>query len=324
MAEEEKQEQISVADATEATRREQVISRAVCRDCVAGLNSLPEKSVACVITSPPYNIGLKYGTHDDNRADYLEWMKSVFVGIMRVLTDNGHFFLQVGGIARNPTIPLLLLPMALAAGFVVQNQIVWIKSITVGDESHGPFKPVNSNRFLNQTNEFIFHLTKAGNVPVDRLAVGVPFADKTNIARFDHEKDVRCRGNSWFIPYEPIHKPNDHPAVFPVALPEMCIKLSGAPEGSLVIDPFVGSGTTLVACEKLGMTGLGFDIDNAYVEYANRRLERLNRERSIEVGGERTGEAAEDGGQRDVHVPRSPEDGEGITGLQKSEYHSLI
>ncbi len=283
MAEEEKRRQISVADATKATTREQVISKAVCDDCVAGLNSLPDKSVACVVTSPPYNIGLKYGTHDDNRADYPEWMKSVFVGIKRVLTNDGHFFLQVGGIATSPLIPLVLLNVALAAGFVLQNQIVWVKSITVGDESHGPFKPVNSDRFLNQTNEFIFHLTKEGKVPLDRLAVGVPFADKTNIARFDHEKDVRCGGNSWFIPYEPIHKANDHPAAFPVALPEMCVKLSGIPKGSQVVDPFVGSGTTLVACEKLGMTGLGFDIDKAYVEYANRRLERLSMERPATI-----------------------------------------
>jgi site-specific DNA-methyltransferase (adenine-specific) len=286
MVEEKGDNQACVVHATATPTKGQVISKAVQSDCIDGLNSLPEKSVACVVTSPPYNIGVKYGTHDDNRADYPEWMKSVFVGIKRVLTDNGHFFLQVGGIAKNPTIPLLVLSMALAAGFVLQNQIVWIKSVTVGDESHGPFKPVNSNRFLNQTNEFIFHLTKSGNVPVDRLAVGVPFADKTNIARFEHEKDLRCRGNSWFIPYEPIHKPNDHPAIFPVALPEMCIKFSGVPKGSQVVDPFVGSGTTLIACEKLGMTGLGFDIDESYVEYANRRLERLSMERPPTVNEE--------------------------------------
>jgi site-specific DNA-methyltransferase (adenine-specific) len=157
-------------------------------DCVAGLDSLPDNSVACVVTSHPYNIGLKYGAHDDNRSDYPEWMRSVCVGIKR---DNGHFFLQVGGIAKNPTISWLVLSMALAAGFVIQNQIVWAKSVTVGNESHGHFKPLNSDRFLNQTYEFIFHLTKTGKVPVDRLAVGVPFADKTNIARFDHEGDDR-------------------------------------------------------------------------------------------------------------------------------------
>jgi len=52
----------------------------------------------------------------------------------------------------------------------------------------------------------------------------------------------------------------------------MCIRLSGIPEGSLVVDPFSGSGSTLVACEKLGMRGIGFDIDPAYVEAANARL----------------------------------------------------
>jgi site-specific DNA-methyltransferase (adenine-specific) len=303
MAEEERDNQGCVADATEAPTKGRIVSKAVHKDCVAGLNSLPEKSVACVVTSPPYNIGVKYGTHDDSRADYPEWMKSVFVGIKRVLTDNGHFFLQVGGIAKNPTIPWLVLSMALSAGFVIQNQIVWAKSVTVGNESHGHFKPLNSDRFLNQTHEFIFHLTKTGKVPVDRLAVGVPFADKTNIARFDHEGDMRCGGNLWFIPYETANKIKDrpkHPAMFPVALPERCIKFSGVPKGSCVVDPFVGSGTTLVACENLGMEGLGFDIDESYVQDANRRLERMNRERSIEVGGEHTEEAAEDGSQPDV------------------------
>jgi len=121
------------------------MSKAVCIDCVAGLDSLPEKSVACVVTSPPYNIGLKYATHDDNRDDYLEWMKSVFVGIKRVLADDGHFFLQVGGTATKPLIPLIVLSTAMTVGFVLQNQIIWAKSVTVGNESYGHFKPINSN-----------------------------------------------------------------------------------------------------------------------------------------------------------------------------------
>lgn len=317
MAEEEKQKQISVADTTERPTQGQAVSKALCIDCLAGLDSLPDKSVACVVTSPPYNIGVKYGTHDDNRADYPEWMKSVFVGIKRVLTDDGHFFLQVGGIAKSPTIPWLVLSMALAAGFVIQNQIIWAKNVTVGDESHGHFKPVNSERFLNQTYEFIFHLTKTGSVLVDRLAVGVPFADKANIARFDHDGDRRCGGNLWFVPYETANKVKErhkHPAIFPVALPERCIKLSGVPKGSLIVDPFVGSGTTLIACEKLGMTGLGFDIDESYVQYANRRLGRMNRERGIEVvNARKRPQMTAD------HVPGPSQNGKGIVRLQ-SQY----
>jgi len=74
--------------------------------------------------------------------------------------------------------------------------------------------------------------------------------------------------------------------MFPVALPEKCIKFSGVPKGSRVVDPFVGSGTTLVACENLGMEGLGFEIDESYVEDANRRLERLSMERPATVNEE--------------------------------------
>jgi site-specific DNA-methyltransferase (adenine-specific) len=280
----EKQREISASDATEATTREQVMSKAICIDCVAGLNSLPENSVACVVTSPPYNIGIKYGIHDDNRDDYLEWMQSVFVGIKRVLADDGHFFLQVGGIPTNPLIYERVLRQALAAGFVVQNAIVWVKSIAIDDVTYGHFKPVNSKRFDNNTHEFIFHLTKTGVVPLIGLS---PFLE-----------DTLC-----FIPYVTANKIKDrpkHPAMFPLALPERCIKLSGVPKGSLVVDPFVGSGTTLIACENLGMEGLGFDIDSAYVESANRRLERPNRERGIAISGDRIEEAAEDGSQPNV------------------------
>ena len=121
--------------------------------------------------------------------------------------------------------------------FFLQNTIHWIKAITIDDEngatiSRGHFKPVNSRRFLNDCHEYIFHLTPAGRTPIDRLALGVPYADKSNIARWRHTRgrDRRCRGNTWFIPYKTIsrrdkHRP--HPATFPVELAENCIRLHG-------------------------------------------------------------------------------------------------
>lgn len=248
------------------------MSKAVCIDCMAGLNSLADKSVDCVVTSPPYNIGIEYGTHDDNRSDYLQWMRSVFVQINRVLADDGHFFLQVGGIPTNLLIPQRLLWEALAAGFFLQNQIVWVKSIAINDETYGHFKPVNSKRFETHTHEFIFHLTRTGIVPVMGSS---PFAED----------------NTWFIRYETANKVKDrpkHPAMFPVTLPEKCITFSGVPTGSLVVDPFVGSGTTLIACDRLGMNGLGFDIDESYVQCANRRLERLSLAHQQEDKDEKT------------------------------------
>jgi site-specific DNA-methyltransferase (adenine-specific) len=205
----------------------------------------------------------------------LPWIEAICKEIKHVSKDDGHFFLQVGDTSVDPLISNRVLGCALSAGWVLQNKIIWVKNISVGDESHGHFKPINSLRFLNQTHEYIFHLMKTGGLPIDRLAIGVPFVDKANVRRFDHQNDLRCRGNTWFIPYETVQSKHDkyhHPAIFPVRLPEMCICLSGVATGSLVVDPFVGSGSTLVACERRGMLGVGFDIDAVYVETANRRI----------------------------------------------------
>ena len=250
-------------------------STAKCIDVLEGLQSLAPVSVACTVTSPPYNIGIAYGSYKDKRPDYLQWMESVFAEIHRVLKDEGHFFLEVGGISTDPLIPYRVLERALKVGWVWQNHFIWVKSVSIGDQSYGHYTPINSQRFVNHNHENIFHLTKTGRVPVSRIAVGVPFVDKSNIARFGHRSDLRCRGDIWYIPHETVQDKNGkyrHPAIFPVALPEMCIRLSGITEGSLVVDPFSGSGSTLVACEKLGMRGIGFDIDPAYVEAANARL----------------------------------------------------
>jgi site-specific DNA-methyltransferase (adenine-specific) len=161
--------------------------------------------------------------------------------------------------------------------FVLQNQIVWVKSITIEEETHGHFQPVNSTRFVNQAWEWIFHFTKKGDVALDRLALGVPYMDKSNLTRGTRGKngDLRCRGNTWYLPYETIQwkaEKGHHPAVFPVALAENCLKLHdlryGRREQLVVVDPFVGTGSTLVACSRLGCAGIGIDIDESYLAYA--------------------------------------------------------
>jgi site-specific DNA-methyltransferase (adenine-specific) len=246
------------------------------KDCVTGLAEL-NSSVSVIVTSPPYNIGLHYDVSDDNKTNYLSWMESVFLACKKALLEDGHFFLQVGGIATRPLIPWEVLSRALMAGFILQNEIVWVKNISLstrGEDSFGQFKPIPSKRLLTNTHEFIFHLTKTGRLPINRLAIGVPLKYKSNVTRFNHKEDLRCRGNVWFIPYETIQskKERGHPAIFPVALPEMCIKLAGISQGSLVVDPFVGTGSTLVACKNLKMQGLGFDISAKYCKIARERL----------------------------------------------------
>jgi len=116
-----------------------------------------------------------------------------------------------------------------------------------------------------------------GDVPLDRLAVGVPYQDKTNVGRWKSAaRDLRCRGNTWFIPYRTIRsreKQRPHPASFPVKLPMMCVSLHGLDRTRLVVDPFLGIGNSALACARLGVDFLGFEIDDEYFKEACRLIE---------------------------------------------------
>ena len=288
------------------------------QDCIEGMLALPEKSVDIVTTSPPYNLGIAYGTYKDNkpRQEYLEWLDKVFKAVKHCLKDDGHFWLNMGYSNVDPWVGMDVGNVA-RDNFVLQNNFIWVKSIAIGDVTSGHFKPINSNRFSNPTWEHLFHFTKAGNVECDKLGVSVPYMWKGNIdksgrvkgrlakkfgfkdikefnktasdivkADFEQQLSVklanqkpkaetRCKGNSWFIPYDTIanrekHR-GSHPATYPVALIEQCIKFSSLESGVLV-DPFMGSGTSAVAAVKCGLDYIGFDIDKDYKQFAEDRI----------------------------------------------------
>ena len=127
--------------------------------------------------------------------------------------------------------------------------------------------------------EHLFHFTKTGKVNVDRLAVGVKYeyyeANLRHSKSLDEEKpNLRDKGNCWFIPYETINSKElrgKHPATFPVKLVEDCLKLTGKQSG-MVLDPFMGTGTTAVAAVNLEWNYIGYDIDQDYVDFATERL----------------------------------------------------
>jgi site-specific DNA-methyltransferase (adenine-specific) len=275
------------------------------QDCVKGMSRLADASVDLVVTSPPYNLGISYGKYSDrlDRRSYLRWCGEWAAQIRRILKSNGSFFLNIGAAPSNPMLPHEI-AMTLRKAFVLQNTVHWIKSITIeefcshrpvaghttpalqtnqsplftGTRSFGHFKPINSPRFLNDCHEYVFHFTKSGRVPLNRLALGVPYQDKSNIARWSHGggKDLRCRGNTWFVPYETIQsreKERPHPATFPVQLAEWCIKLHGASRVKSMLDPFLGIGNSAVAAQRCGVKKfIGFEIDDVYVAEAKRRI----------------------------------------------------
>lgn len=249
--------------------------RVVLGDCLTELRLLGPGTVDVVVTSPPYNIGTRYRSYEDRRPreDYLAWLGEVGAELRRVLKPGGSFFLNVGSTNADPWM-VMDVAAVFRDLFVLQNHITWVKSLSIGEDTVGHFKPITSSRYLNQNHEAIFHFTKDGGVRVDRLAVGVPFKDKSNIARWGHQRDRRCAGNVWFIPYRTVKSKAqkfDHPAGFPVELPMRCLLLHGK-ERAVVLDPFMGTGTTLVAARRLGHTALGIDVDRQYAETAVERL----------------------------------------------------
>ncbi len=249
--------------------------RLICGDCLTVLPAFDAGSVDVVVTSPPYNLGLAYRDYYDRMGEeeYLDWLIRVASELRRVMKVDASFFLNISGSSSAPWLPFELV-VRLRSLFVLQNHITWIKSIATKSDAIGHFKPVGGQRFLHHNHEHIFHLTLSGDVKLDRLAIGVPFKDKSNIARRNHAKDLRCRGNTWFIPYDTVQSKAakfHHPGTFPVALPRWCIRLHGR-SNAVVLDPFMGSGTTLVAAELEGANGIGIDIDPSYVAIGRRRL----------------------------------------------------
>ncbi|HUR32182.1 MAG TPA: site-specific DNA-methyltransferase [Vicinamibacterales bacterium] len=258
-----------------------------CRDLFA---VLPPASVDVIVTSPPYNMGVRYNTYQDTLAqdEYLRWSGEWIAAAARVLKPEGSLFLNVG---TRPSDPWTALDVAQAARphLRLQNIIHWVKSVAI-DQAHtsvaagitrdiavGHYKPINSERYLNDCHEFVFHFTPGGSTRLDRLALGVPYQDQSNISRWRAGAEgVRCRGNTWFIPYETIQrrdKDRPHPATFPAKLPEQCIRLHGVSKAQVVMDPFTGLGSTAVACARLGLDFIGADIDEFYLMEAAERME---------------------------------------------------
>ena len=254
-------------------------------DCLELLDRLPGGSIDAIVTSPPYNLGIQYRSYDDTmpRDRYLAWTGEWVKRAAAALSPTGSLFLNVGA---KPSDPWTAMDIAQAARpyLKLQNTIHWIKSIAIekalagaraglaDDLAVGHYKPINSRRFINDCHEFVFHFTPDGNTPLERQAIGVRYQDQSNVGRWQRAAaGVRCRGNTWFIPYDTIQsreKERPHPATFPPRLPEMCLRLHGLERIRLAADPFLGLGSTAVACAQLGVGFVGIEMDGGYLTEA--------------------------------------------------------
>ena len=244
-------------------------------DCLKGMRDIPSETIDICVTSPPYNLGIAYDIHDDalNPIEYLSWLKEVFTEVKRILKPQGHLWINVGYSNKNPWVGMDV-AQTVRSLMVLQNQFIWVKSIAIDGIQTGHYKPINSQRYANPTWEHLFHFTKTGDVVCDREAVGVPYTDKSNLFRRHHQTDLHCSGNVWFIPYSTIaskKEKGNHPAIFPIELVERCIKFSGIKQGVL-LDPFMGSGTSAIASLRQQLDFIGFELSKDYFSFANQRI----------------------------------------------------
>ena len=226
------------------------------------MNEIDDNSIDVIVTSPPYNRNKLYSDdlgrrYNDNQPEeeYFQFLARVWKECFRVLSPRGVFFLNIGDAAQDQGISETVVQLAVEVGFHRLQTIIWMKSFL----GKGHYTPSGGNRRLNNLWENIFVLVKdRKSYHINPKAIGIPYADKSNIGRYTDE-DLRDAGNIWLVPYSKttgstIKK--GHEAPFPIELPYKCIKLT---EGETVLDPFVGTGSTLTASRLLNKKGFGYE-----------------------------------------------------------------
>lgn len=256
-------------------------------DCSHILTQLPESSVDLIMTSPPYADQRKKvygGVHPDT---YVEWFLPIAAELKRVLKPSGSFILNikervVNG-ERHTYVLQLILKMREHGWFWIEEYIWHKKNCYPGKWP---------NRFRDAW-ERCLHFTKQKEFAMYQEAVMVPMGswketrlrklsetdkrrDNSRVGSGFGKKILNWVGKDLAYPTNVLHMPTEcankgHPATFPVELPAWFIKLFTKP-GDVVLDPFMGAGTTAVACKQLGRHFIGIEINPSYCDIARRRL----------------------------------------------------
>jgi DNA modification methylase len=247
---------------------------------------LPENSVALVVTSPPYFVGKEYElavTGDPNTRgatpsvpttylEYLEMLHGVFKSCLRVLEPGGRMAINVANLGRKPYRSLSADIIGILQddlGMLLRGEIIWQKAEgATGSVAWGSYKKA-TNPVLRDLTERVIVASKGRfdrAMPKGRQERGLPHASTLSADDF-----MEATLDVWRISPESARRVQ-HPAPFPLELPRRLIDLYTY-RGDVVIDPFLGSGTTLVAAERTQRRGIGFDLDPRYAEIARARLD---------------------------------------------------
>ena len=245
-----------------------VVTKSNCRNRILcksseNMNELPDNSVGLMITSPPYNVGKDYDD-DLSLEEYLGLLKRVFAETYRVLEPGGRACINIANSGRKPYIPLshYITKIMMDIGYLMRGEIIWIKAEGAnGSCAWGSFCSP-SNPTLRDIHEYILVFSKSDFKRA--------YSGESTISKEDFLRDTL---SIWRFNPESASKIG-HPAPFPLELPLRLINLYSY-KTDLILDPFLGSGTTCVAAKKLARDYIGYDIEEKYCKLAQNRLNTL-------------------------------------------------
>ena len=241
----------------------QNINKVFCKSSEA-MTELPDNSVHLMVTSPPYNVGK---TYDENLSleEYRGLLKRVFKETYRVLVPD------IANLGRKPYLPLhsYIIEDMHDIGFLMRGEILWDKGSSASPSTAwGTWLKAN-NPVLRDVHEYILIFCK------DTFTRRNPYKRKSTISK---EEFLEFTKSVWQFSAERASKVG-HPAPFPVELPYRTIQLYTF-EGDIILDPFVGAGTTCIAALKTNRKYVAYDVDKKYCDLAEQRIKQYLQEQT--------------------------------------------
>jgi modification methylase len=227
------------------------------------MDQLPDDCVALMVTSPPYNVGKDYDV-DLSLDDYLGLLHRVLSETYRVLETGGRVAVNVANLGRKPYLPLnhLVAGTLTDIGYLLRGEIIWQKAKGAGGSCAWGSWQSAKNPTLRDVHEYVLVASKED---FRRHRAGVDSIER--------DEFLAATTSVWEIAPASARRIG-HPAPFPVELPRRLIELYTF-EGDLILDPFIGAGSTAVAAAEAGRHYVGYDVNDEYLALARERLAAL-------------------------------------------------
>lgn len=244
-------------------------------DCFEGIPSLEDNSIDLVVTSPPYNVDLgnnkfhktPYTLYNDNREhkDYIAWMEKLFNEIIYPkLKIGGRVVINIGD-GKNGAVPTHSdIIQFMSKKYIPMTQIIWDKNQIGNRTAWGSFCSPSSPSFPTPY-EYILVFCKETKK--------LTYTGETDLTK---EEFIPWSLSLWSFAPQTNQKKIGHPAMFPVELVKRCLKMFSYKD-AIVLDPFIGSGTTAIACKKYNRHYIGFEISKEYCEIAEERIREIDK-----------------------------------------------